>query len=123
MDTKDAIIYCDLNNIDGDYVECGVYTGIHPVLACNTIIQNNLSYRNIFMYDTFEGLTEPGDKDYTLNSEVYNMDNLEVRLTWENHKERHGGQNWCECSLEEVKKNVESTKYPKDKLFYIKGDV
>ena len=64
MDTKEAIIYCEKNNIEGCYVECGVCAGHHPILACNTILQNNFYKRYIYMYDTYEGLTKPGKYDY-----------------------------------------------------------
>ena len=122
MDTKEALIYCEKNGIMGDYVECGVYTGDHPKLACQTILENNLSHRNIYLFDTYEGLTEPGEFDKTLPGSDFYMENESVISTWENHKSTYG-ENWCEASLDIVKKNVESTGYDKDKLFYIVGDV
>lgn len=122
MDTKEALIYCDQNKILGDYVECGVYTGEHPKLACKTIIDNKLSKINIYMYDTFEGLTEPGEFDYTLEGSDFTMSKDTVFETWKSHKSTYGN-NWCESSLQSVKKNVESTGYDIEKLFYIVGDI
>lgn len=122
MDTKEALIYCHDNKILGDYVECGVYTGMHPKIACETILDENLSKINIYMYDTFEGLTEPGENDFTLNGSDFSMNKDIVFETWKNHKDRYGN-NWCESSLDFVKNNVESTGYDIEKLFYIVGDI
>lgn len=122
MDTREAIIYCENNGILGDYVECGVYTGNHPKIACQTILENNFSKRNIYMYDTFEGLTEPSEFDFTLKGSDFSMSRSDVMETWKNHKSNYGS-NWCEASLQLVKDNVESSGYDIERLFYIVGDI
>jgi O-methyltransferase len=122
MDTKEAIIYCEENNIDGDYVECGVYTGNHPALACKTILENNFQFRNIYLYDTFTGLTKPGDLDNTLDGGAYQLSSADTLKTWLNHKSNYGN-NWCEESLEKVTEKMNETGYPTDKIIYVSGDV
>ena len=129
MDTEEAIAYCEENNIRGSYVECGVYWGGHPVMACNTILENSFTIRDIYMYDTYEGLPEPGEYDYTTDdAELWHMNREEVLQTWKSYQTLANSpagdtQGWCYCSLEDVKKNVFETNYPKDKLHFIKGDV
>ena len=123
MDTKEALLYCAKNGIEGCYVECGVMAGRHPIIACNTIQQNNLDVIDIYMFDTYEGLTKPGKYDYSTDDPVYHMNNAEVMATWEANKTAGDVNIWCYCSLENVKNNVFGTGYPKDKLHFIKGDV
>jgi len=123
FDTREAILYCEKNKISGSYVECGVMEGAHPILACNTILQYNLNRRHIYMFDTYEGLTKPGEYDYSTNDPIFHMDNKSVIENWESQKTGENTSKWCYCSLEDVEKNVCQTNYPKDKLHFIKGDV
>ena len=123
MDTEGAILFCENNKIEGSYVECGVYEGLHPVMACNMILNNKLSIRDIYMYDTYEGLTKPGEYDYTTSDPIFHMNNNAVLDEWTNKKTGDNRSEWCCCSLEKVKENVNKTNYPEDKLHFIKGDV
>tara|TARA_B100001123_G_C15223157_1_gene992101 strand:- start:923 stop:1246 length:324 start_codon:yes stop_codon:yes gene_type:complete len=102
MDTKEALLYCNQNKINGSYVECGVMKGKHPIIACNTIQQNNLDVIDIYMYDTYEGLTKPGQYDYSTENPIYHMDNKKVIETWESKKTGENTSSWCYCSLENV---------------------
>ena len=123
MDTKEALLYCNKNNIKGCYVECGVMEGKHPMLACNTILENNLDITDIYMFDTYEGLTKPGKYDYSTKDSKYHMTNEEILSCWKSQKIDENVNGWCYCSLPQVKKNIYGTNYPKDKLHFIKGDV
>jgi hypothetical protein len=54
----DSLAAIDQNNIPGDVVECGVWK------AGNIILARKLSpHRVCWLYDTFTGMTEPGDVD------------------------------------------------------------
>ena len=123
MDTRESLLYCNKNKIKGCYVECGVMAGMHPIIACNTVLKHNLDIIDIYMFDTYEGLTRPGQYDYSTKDPVYHMDNKKVIEEWESHQTGENTSKWCYCSLEDVKKNVYETNYPKDKLHFIKGDV
>lgn len=123
MDTKEALLYCNQNKIIGSYVECGVMSGHHPIIACNTILENNLDITDIYMFDTYEGLTKPGKYDYTTDNPIFHMNNQEVIEYWKHTQTGNNSSTWCYCSLEEVKNNVYRTNYPKNKLHFIKGDV
>ena len=123
MDTKEAILYCVKNKIQGSYVECGVMAGKHPILACTTILVNELPIIDIHMFDTFEGLTKPGKYDYSTKNPSFHMDNDTVIKTWESHVISENKNKWCYCGMENVKNKVYKTNYPKDKLHFIKGDV
>ncbi|WOD43984.1 TylF/MycF/NovP-related O-methyltransferase [Hwangdonia lutea] len=105
-----ALNYVVNNNINGAIVECGVWKGGSIMAVLHTM--NNLkNIRDIYLYDTFEGMTEPKDIDLSVKGDSAK----------EIYQDSNG--NWCFSSLEEVKKNVFSINYPIEKLHFIKGKV
>jgi O-methyltransferase len=55
-----ALLTLDQNKIDGDIVECGVWEGGHIIMA------RMLSPKRVcWAYDTFAGMTQPGEFDIT----------------------------------------------------------
>ncbi len=112
-----AISYIFQNKIDGDFVECGVWQGGNLILMQRLLDYSNED-RNIYGYDTFEGMTTPNENDIDINNKdasnlMYNEKKIENADT----------QNiWCYSSLDTVKKNLK--KYTKkNNLKLIKGDV
>lgn len=99
-----AVNYMNDNNIPGDFVECGVWRGGSSMLMALTQLHHASSNgtRNIYLYDTFSGMTKPGEKD-----------------PWYAHLYTGMGA----ISLEEVKENMLSTQYPPENIIFVKGDV
>ena len=123
MDGADAIKYILNNNIDGAIIECGVGCGNFEYIWINELMKQNV-VRDIYLYDTFAGLTEPSKYDYTCkNASIYKMNKDEVYNSWKNHKINDKINGWCYTPLEEVKNRLRTTGYPEDKLYYIVGDV
>lgn len=54
------------NDIPGVFVECGVWKGGSAMLMALALLERRVS-RDIFLFDTFEGMTEPSDADRDLN--------------------------------------------------------
>ena len=105
-----AIQYITKGDIQGDIVECGIWRGGSAMLAALTLIQNNQTHRKIYLYDTYEGMSEPTDKDIDIHGVPY-------RLLWKKEKEL------LTVSLDEVKNNMLSTGYPKENIIFVKGMV
>ena len=61
--TYQAIKYAEANSIEGDVVECGVWKGGNSMVMAMALLSCNSQHRNIYLYDTFEGMVEPGEKD------------------------------------------------------------
>lgn len=104
-----AVIQINKNNIEGDFVECGVYKGGSVM----NMVLTQLNYKkraDIYLYDTFEGMT--AETEYDVNYEGTPAQKI---LRRESKK--------CIASLEEVKRNVNITHYPEELLHYVKGDV
>jgi SAM-dependent methyltransferase len=123
MDGADAIRYILENNIDGDICECGVYQGDFEYIWINELMRHNQT-RNIYLYDTFAGLTKPGEYDYTCNNSVcYKMTHEETYKHWKDRQINENINDWCFAPLDFVQEKLNSTGYPKDKLHYVVGDV
>ncbi len=111
----DSIKYISKFNIKGDFVECGVWKGGSSMITALTLLKLNDRNRNLFLYDTFSGMSEPTEKD------VNNKNESAIQRYQKNDKKDHN--NWCYAPLEEVKHNILSTKYPENQIFFVKGKV
>jgi O-methyltransferase len=111
-----AVNYLIKNNIKGDLVECGVWKGGSTMAAIDTLMKAGDISREIYLYDTFEGMSEPTEHDKAFTGltadEMLGAGNKQVAAS-----------NWCYSALEEVEKNINSLKYPVSQIRYIKGKV
>ncbi|MFN5183450.1 MAG: TylF/MycF/NovP-related O-methyltransferase, partial [Bacteroidota bacterium] len=112
-----SVKYVLKNNILGDFVECGVWRGGSTMLIAYTLKELNETNRKIYLYDTFEGMTRPGENDHRLSD-----NNIKAFTEWKNNQ-KDLKNNWCYASIEEVKNNMERTEYPIQNFFFIKGKV
>jgi len=103
------------NKIRGDIVECGVWRGGSVMLICRTLLSLGVTDRRIFLYDTFEGMSRPTEKDVTWT-------NKNAMDLWIKH---YDGErcNWTYSDIDEVRRNVASTRYPENELHFVKGKV
>jgi len=111
-----AVDYIEMNNIQGEIVECGVWRGGSMMLTAYKLMEHKNTNRNLFLFDTFEGMTEPSDFDRLSSN------NKDAQSLYEETKYTPLS-GWCMASLEEVKKNLESTNYPQTNIHFIKGKV
>jgi hypothetical protein len=118
-DYENAIRYILNNNIEGACVECGVERGDVEILWINELQKYN-QVRDIYLFDTFSGLTAPDERDYgLLNGWTAN----DVNSCWEQHKIDDNTNGWCYCPFGDVRNRLLGTNYPEDKLHFIAGDV
>jgi len=86
------------------------------MVIAHTLLKMNEMNREIYLYDTFEGMSKPSDKDKR------RFDSVSAISSWK--KSQKGDYNeWCYSPLNEVKENMFSTGYPKENLIFIKGKV
>jgi O-methyltransferase len=112
-----AVDYIVKSKIAGDIVECGVWKGGSMMLVAQKLIQLNERNRSLYLFDTFEGMTAPDERD------VSALDNRKAKELMDEVGSQQGGNGWCYSSLDEVKSNLAKTNYPAEKLFYVKGKV
>jgi O-methyltransferase len=104
----ESLEYIRINNIEGDFVECGVWKGGNILGMMEYLSHYNITDRNIWLYDTFNGMTDPEEEDIDFNNTRANdiIDNIR-----------------CYSNLEEVKMNLSASNLPKDLLVYVIGDI
>jgi O-methyltransferase len=123
MDGRDAIQYVLRNNIEGAVCECGVDAGYFESVWIDEL-QRQGKTRDIYLYDTFTGLTAPGDYDYTCDgAKLFKMDKDQVHKYWSDRIVNENVNSWCYTPLEKVQRTLFSTGYPQSKLHFIVGDV
>ncbi|PIT97700.1 macrocin O-methyltransferase [Candidatus Berkelbacteria bacterium CG10_big_fil_rev_8_21_14_0_10_41_12] len=111
-----AVEYIVKAKIPGDFVECGVWRGGSAMIMTYTLLQMKEINRKIYLYDTYEGMSEPTREDKKISSDTLAVDKWKSK-----QKEQHN--EWCFASLKEVKSNLFSTGYPKKNLVFLKGKV
>lgn len=102
------------NEIEGDFVECGVWRGGSSMAMAWMLVHLKDKLRKIYMYDTFNGMPTPGDTD----------NNLWGQAAYEHHEYVGGtssGSNWAFATFEDVNNNMLSTGFPKDRFRLIRG--
>ncbi len=111
-----AVEYIIKNNIEGDFVECGVWRGGCILIMIRTLMKYGVKDRIIHLYDTFEGMSEPTEVDISITGE-YAQQLLRAK---ERDEEDHI---WAYAPIEKVQKLLESTGYYTEKIKYHKGKV
>jgi O-methyltransferase len=110
-----ACKYIINNGINGDFVECGTYRGGHALLAAGIFKLHNQT-RKIWIYDTFEGMTQPEEIDVEVKTGL-----IAAHFYESNRKDLI--TDWCYASLQEVRNNFKEMDLLNDNIRFIKGDV
>jgi hypothetical protein len=123
MDGARAIEYILTNKLEGAVVECGVESGNFEHVWILELMKHG-ALRDIYMYDTFGGLVEPSEFDYTCkDASLYTMSKEEVHSIWKSKIIDEKTNGWCYTPLEKVQARLNSTGYPQTHLHYVVGDV
>src|SRR5262245_1826075 len=110
-----SVQYTVENRIPGDLVECGVWRGGSMKLVAHVLCSLGDTTRTLFLYDTFEGMTEPDpavDIDFSGNEAVNDWREIRRRRV-----------KWSYAPLEEVYEIVASSGYPMERVKLVKGPV
>jgi O-methyltransferase len=107
-----AVRYVSANAIEGAIVECGVWRGGSMLAVAKTLLGLQNTERDLYLFDTFEGMSKPTGKDVDYSG----------KRAFDVLQEDPGYK--CEgAPLEEVKKVLYATGYPKEKLHFVAGKV
>jgi Macrocin-O-methyltransferase (TylF) len=110
-----AVRYTVENGIPGDLVECGVWRGGSMKLVAHVLHSLGDTNRTLFLYDTFEGMTEPDpavDVDFSGNEAINEWREVQRR-----------GVKWAYAPVEEVHQILATSGYPMEKVKLVKGRV
>lgn len=105
------------NSLLGHFVECGVYKGGSALIITRTLKSMKITDRHIYLYDTYEGMTQPRDVDRKQGTETLASEMLAMTP-------KGNGENvWAFSSLEDVSHFVAQLDYPTNNFHLVKGDV
>lgn len=111
-----AIDYICQFRIPGEFVECGVWRGGSMRLAARKLLQHGDTQRQLWLYDTFSGMTPPQSADVDFRGQT-----AEHLLRVDRPDDPQGV--WCISDLEQVQTAVYGSGYPAEKFQFIAGDV
>src|ERR1700683_4128707 len=110
-----AVEYVVSAGIPGDIVECGVWKGGSMMAVALTLLRLQQADRVLHLFDTFDGMPPALDADRDLRGDSASM------LLAEH--DRDTSLVWAKASLEQVRRNIDRTRYPARLVRYIKGRV
>jgi len=112
-----AVRYLEEARIEGTIVECGVWRGGSIMVAIATLNLLKSRDREIFLFDTFEGLPKP---DPILDVDIWDNKGHDG---WILEARSPESSNWAYASLNDVRSNVLGLGYPEKLIHFVKGMV
>ena len=106
----EATKYIIKNNIQGSFIECGVWRGGSIMIIIKMLQQLGIQDREIYLFDTFEGMSQPTKYDTRLGGAPA-IEGIEKKI------------DMTKVSLNDVKKNVLGTGYDESLIHFVKGKV
>jgi O-methyltransferase len=100
--------------IEGDIVECGVWRGGSMHAVARTLAAEGVTDREIHMFDTYTGMTEPTEKDVrTDGRKASEMLATSAKTKWV----------WAVASREDVEEGLKTLPYPYERFHIVEGPV
>lgn len=112
-----SVDYINSNEIPGAFAECGVWKGGSVMAMIKVLLRAGTKDRDIFLYDTFEGMSTPTDVDISYAGEVA-VDIYNSSIDTET-----ASSSWCLATLEEIREQIAQMGYPEEKIHYVPGRV
>jgi hypothetical protein len=109
-----AVEYVSARNIPGALVECGVWRGGSMMAVALTLLRLGQTDRELYLFDTFSGMTAPTDEDIRLSGE---------RASDLMAEEGKDADIWAIASLEQVREAMLGVGYPEERLHFVEGPV
>jgi hypothetical protein len=108
-----SVRYVSQAGLPGAFVECGVWRGGSMMAAALTLLQLNRQDIDLYLFDTYEGMSEPTalDVDLAGKSAVPRYSRAKAK----------SGSKWCRASVEDVRANLAGTGYDPGRVRLIKG--
>jgi O-methyltransferase len=110
-----AVRYIARYEVPGDIIECGVWRGGSMQAVARTLDTMGRHDRDLWLYDTFEGMTAPTEKDVR-----YDGQRAAEQLA---SNDRETSKVWAYASLEDVRAGFAQVPYPAERVHFVKGPV
>jgi hypothetical protein len=109
-----AVEYLHARDVPGALVECGVWRGGSMMAVALTLLRLGAADRDLYLFDTFAGMTEPTPEDVKHTGE-HAADLLA--------RDSRDSDTWAIASLDEVRAAVLGTGYPVERVHFVEGRV
>jgi hypothetical protein len=109
-----GVEYVAGRRLPGAIVECGVWRGGSMMAAALTLLRLGITDRELYLFDTFEGMTEPGEEDVKHTGE---------RAADVMAQSSRDSNYWAIAPLEQVREAVLGVGYPEERIHFVKGPV
>jgi len=109
-----AVEYVVSRPVGGSIVECGVWRGGSMMAVALTLLRLGITDRDLYLFDTFTGMTEPGEEDVKHSGESA------ADVLAGSSRESH---DWAVASIDQVREAVLSVGYPEDRIHFVQGRV
>jgi O-methyltransferase len=110
----EAVRYVIRNGIAGAFMECGVYMGGSMMAVAMTLLKLQVTDRDLYLFDTFEGMPRPDAVDVNFQGRPA----LEYFLT---QRIDDSSSRWANAPLDVVREAMSLTGYPENNIHFIKG--
>jgi O-methyltransferase len=111
-----AVDYVVKAGIPGSIVECGVWKGGSMMAVAEALLSAQVTDRELYLFDTYEGMTRPGEADVSFAGEP-------ASRWFDRLKTNADSSDWCRASMADVEQNLIGTGYPRDRMTFVKGKV
>ena len=111
-----AVKYVSEAGIPGDIVECGVWRGGSMMAAALTLLERGDDSRDLYLFDTYEGMTPPTDRDVSIDGQT-------ARALLNTESKAESGSTWCIAPVDQVRAAMHSTGYSAARMHFIAGRV
>ena len=108
-----ATRYVVKHSIPGDIVECGVWRGGSMHAAAMTLAACGVTDRDLYLFDTYDGMPPPSDADVRLADGSSAEDLLATSP--------RDSKVWAVATLDDVRAAFASVPYPAEKVHFVKG--
>jgi O-methyltransferase len=109
-----SVEYVVSRPVKGALVECGVWRGGSMMAIALTLLRLGETDRELYLFDTFEGMTEPGAEDVKQGGR-HAADILQ--------HETRDSPIWAVASIDEVREAILSVGYPEERIHFVQGAV
>jgi O-methyltransferase len=109
-----AVEYVVARHVRGAFVECGVWRGGSMMAVALTLLRLGVTDRELYLYDTFSGMTPPGDEDVKHTGERA-ADMLATSS--------RDSDDWAIASLPDVQAALRTVGYPEERIHFVAGPV
>lgn len=109
-----AVEYIAAQRIPGAFVECGVWRGGSMMAIAITLLRLGATDRQLYLFDTFSGMTPPGERD------VKHTGERAADMLASSSRE---SDDWAIASLADVRAAVLGVGYPEERIHFVQGPV